>query len=254
VAAGGEIDVLDPAGYGALTISKAISIQGHGFSGIGVAGGGTAVTVTAGTSDAVALYGLVIEGAAVGQTGILFNSGQTLVIDDCIVRNFTASGIALAPTTTAQIRISSTLVTDNGGHGIQVQPVADLSTTTFVDTTFERVEVYRNAMRGIGIFGNSAVNSWIWSVAVDCVSAHNQTGFYVLGNNGIELPTTRLRVLRSVTFGNGQGITAEAQAFVFVSQSNIEDDGWSSNGGSLWSYGDNYSRGVAVPGNLLAKH
>jgi len=33
VAAGGEIDVLDPAGYGALTITKAISIQGHGFPG-----------------------------------------------------------------------------------------------------------------------------------------------------------------------------------------------------------------------------
>jgi len=31
VAAAGEIDVLDPAGYGALTINKAISIQGHGF-------------------------------------------------------------------------------------------------------------------------------------------------------------------------------------------------------------------------------
>src|SRR5262245_60029106 len=34
VAANGEIDVLDPAGYGAVLISKAISIQGHGFSGI----------------------------------------------------------------------------------------------------------------------------------------------------------------------------------------------------------------------------
>src|SRR5262245_62480867 len=38
VAAGGEIDVLDPAGYGALTIGKAISIQGHGFAGIAVTG------------------------------------------------------------------------------------------------------------------------------------------------------------------------------------------------------------------------
>jgi hypothetical protein len=32
--AGGEIDVLDPAGYGAVTVSKAISIQGHGIAGI----------------------------------------------------------------------------------------------------------------------------------------------------------------------------------------------------------------------------
>src|SRR5215510_7377412 len=39
VAANGEIDVLDPAGYGALSITKAISIQGHGFAGLAVASG-----------------------------------------------------------------------------------------------------------------------------------------------------------------------------------------------------------------------
>src|SRR5215468_5994432 len=41
VAAGGEIDVIDAAGYGALTITKSISIQGHGFSGISASSGGT---------------------------------------------------------------------------------------------------------------------------------------------------------------------------------------------------------------------
>src|SRR5439155_20772761 len=34
VAAGGEIHVLDPTGYGSLAISKSVSIQGHGFAGI----------------------------------------------------------------------------------------------------------------------------------------------------------------------------------------------------------------------------
>src|SRR5262249_4928433 len=46
VAAKGEIDVLDPAGYGPLTVSKSISIQGHGFAGISVASG-NAITITA---------------------------------------------------------------------------------------------------------------------------------------------------------------------------------------------------------------
>src|SRR5262249_8526380 len=49
-AAGGEIDVLDPAGYGALVIRKAISIQGHGYGGIS-ADDGTGVTINAGASD-----------------------------------------------------------------------------------------------------------------------------------------------------------------------------------------------------------
>src|ERR1041384_6787308 len=48
VAASGEIDVLDPAGYGAVTITKSISIQGHGFSGISPASSTTAITIAAG--------------------------------------------------------------------------------------------------------------------------------------------------------------------------------------------------------------
>src|SRR5215472_15413083 len=64
--AGGEIDVLDPAGYGAVTITKAISIQGHGFSGITVASGVTGITINAGSSDAITLNGLIIDGAGVG--------------------------------------------------------------------------------------------------------------------------------------------------------------------------------------------
>src|SRR5438270_9059528 len=63
VAAGGEIDVLDPVGYGEVTITKAISIQAHGFSGISAPSGGTGITINAGVNDAVSLHGLIIEGA-----------------------------------------------------------------------------------------------------------------------------------------------------------------------------------------------
>src|SRR5690348_9618582 len=61
VAAGGEIDVLTPAGYGTLIINKAISIQGHGFSGISAPGGATAIFINAGPSDKINLRGLLID-------------------------------------------------------------------------------------------------------------------------------------------------------------------------------------------------
>ena len=80
VAAGGEIDVLDPAGYGALTITKAISIQGHGFSGITVASGDNGITINAGSTDKVTLNGLLIEGGGIGLNGIVFNSGASLTV------------------------------------------------------------------------------------------------------------------------------------------------------------------------------
>ena len=58
--ASGEIDVLDPAGYGALTINKAISIvnDGVGTAGVIVPSSGTGITINAGTNDAVSLRSL----------------------------------------------------------------------------------------------------------------------------------------------------------------------------------------------------
>src|SRR5471032_3621638 len=58
--AGGEIDVLDPAGYGSLTIDRAISIvnDGVGTAGVIVPSGGVGITINAGSNDDVSLRGL----------------------------------------------------------------------------------------------------------------------------------------------------------------------------------------------------
>src|SRR5450432_1716020 len=62
-AAGGEIDILDPAGYGAINITKAISIVNDGVGTAGVqASGGAAITISAGTSDSIYLRGLNVDG------------------------------------------------------------------------------------------------------------------------------------------------------------------------------------------------
>ena len=66
--AGGEIAVLGTAGYGVLTINKAISIVNPGAfeAGIAVPSGGTGIVINAGSTDAISLRGLTIEGAGVG--------------------------------------------------------------------------------------------------------------------------------------------------------------------------------------------
>src|SRR5215472_45648 len=71
--ANAEIDVLDPGGYGALTITKAISIQGHGYSGVSVTSGATGITINAPSTAAINLNGLLMDGAGVGQIGVQFN-------------------------------------------------------------------------------------------------------------------------------------------------------------------------------------
>src|SRR5450432_1642088 len=82
VASGGEIDVLDPAGYGAITITKPISIINDGVGTAGVqATTATAITI-GGAATAVVLRGLDIEGVG-GASGISTTAGGTLTVQDC---------------------------------------------------------------------------------------------------------------------------------------------------------------------------
>ena len=85
--ANGEINVLDPADYGPLTITHGISIQAHGFGGI-TAASGNAITISVTTSDPVTLNGLLIDGGGAGNYGIFITSGASVQILNSIIRHF----------------------------------------------------------------------------------------------------------------------------------------------------------------------
>src|SRR5450432_383155 len=76
IAPGGEIDILDPAGYGAIAITKAISIVNDGVGTAGVqATSGIAINITAGPTDSIYLKGLNIDGVQrQGTFGVLLNA------------------------------------------------------------------------------------------------------------------------------------------------------------------------------------
>jgi hypothetical protein len=122
VAANGEIDVLDPAGYGPVIINKAVSIQGHDFSGMTVPSGGDGITINAGPDDTVNLRGLIIEGAGSGQTGIRFNSGAFLSVQNCVIRNVSLYGIGFFPANDASLAVADTFIAKAANSGILVEP------------------------------------------------------------------------------------------------------------------------------------
>jgi hypothetical protein len=102
VAPGGEIDVLDPAGYGAVTITKALSIinDGAGTAGVQSVSGQNAITINVvPASVPVNLRGLTIDGLGSGQHGIQVISAGTLTVVNCEIRHFTGNGIYIAPVT-----------------------------------------------------------------------------------------------------------------------------------------------------------
>src|SRR5689334_19343151 len=107
-AAGGEIDALDPAGYGAVTITKAITIDGGGGQVASVLVAGTnGIVVQAGASDVVILRNLRINGISGsgngGINGIRFLAGKSLDVENCDIFGFTNNGIDIAMGASAQV-------------------------------------------------------------------------------------------------------------------------------------------------------
>src|SRR5579864_3108710 len=121
-AAGGEIDALDPAGFGALTITKAITIDGGGGQVASVLVSGTnGIVVQAGPSDVVILRNLRINGIGSGLNAIRFLSGKDLNVENVYVFGFTQNGIdiALNQATHASVHILNSVMKNNSGVGIR---------------------------------------------------------------------------------------------------------------------------------------
>lgn len=82
-AAGGEISVLDPGGFGALTVTKAITLNGDGtLAGI-LSSLVSGIIVNAGANDVVYIRNLSINGAGTGLNGIRWIAGKALHVENC---------------------------------------------------------------------------------------------------------------------------------------------------------------------------
>jgi hypothetical protein len=151
--AGGEINTLDPGGYGSVTITKSISIvSGLGEAGVLVPSGADGITVNAGPNDKISLRGLVIEGAGVGTHGILFLSGRSLSVLSCFIRNVTNQPIKFEAQVSSSLFISDTTLSDSGDAGLWIVPIKPVT----VSATLNRVQVINNTY---GIWADTTYGS-----------------------------------------------------------------------------------------------
>jgi hypothetical protein len=235
VAAGGEIDVLDPAGYGPVTISKPISIQGHGFAGISVPQGNFGVTISAGESDAVSLNGLLIDGTWIGNIGIEFVSGGSLIVANCVVRRMVTNGMNFISnaTTPQSLSVSDSYFTDNGNFGILVQP----NNSGTLAATMDRVSLFNN-QTGISLFGNNGAGA-VDVTVTDSIASNNFAGISVVSNSSL----MNLSLMRGTVTGNSLGLgAAGSEALIWVSGSAVTGNqtGYSSPNSGIITFGSNY--------------
>ncbi len=128
-AAGGEIDALDSGGFGALTITKSITISGVGVNagvlvagtnGINVDGAGIHVVL-----DHINFQGLDSSGvpADQGLTAIGFEAGASLRVIGGTINNFADDGILDQSTdTNSKLIVDDVNIGDNVGDGVLVSP------------------------------------------------------------------------------------------------------------------------------------
>ena len=92
---GGIIDVLDPGGFGALTITKAITVEGDAVEGSTLVAGtwGQIVDTPLTMLDVVTLRKINFEGLTSGLNAIQINSAGAVHIEDCTINGFTQNGI-----------------------------------------------------------------------------------------------------------------------------------------------------------------
>jgi hypothetical protein len=131
-APGGEIDCLDPGGYGAVTITKSITIDcGAGQVGSILAAGTNGINVAAAAADIVRIRNLSIQGVTTGNTGILGTTMGALYVENVVITGFNAgnaAGIRFQPTNaSAKLFVTDSIMDHNGistttGGGIVVVP------------------------------------------------------------------------------------------------------------------------------------
>jgi hypothetical protein len=236
-AAGGEIDVLDPADYGTVTITKAISIvnDGVGVAAIG-AGSGNAITINAGASDSVHLRGLTIEGLGSGSNGILFTTGGNLAIENCVIGNFVKAGINIVPSTSSSFSVSNTIASNNLANGILVVPTVSAVVTGVLSEV-----TANNNFNGIFVNGRLTTGASFNVTIVDSVASNNRSGGVIAASASGNLATAVM--LRNVVASNNvTGLGAGQNAILRVAHSVVTGNNTGVNtfgGGILNSYVDN---------------
>jgi Right handed beta helix region len=198
-AAGGEIDALDPGGFGAVTITKAITIDGGGgqVASILVSGGTNGIIVNAGPTAVVTLRNLRINGvegtpSGGGLNGIRYLAGGGLHVENCHIFGFTGDGINVATSTNAALFVNNTFLTNNG-NGIQIAPSA-----AFVRSMLVQVRSQDNS--GYGFLLNPSGGGTGAGTVIDDSSA------LVNGTAGIGVNGGTLYLGNSVIIRNGFGV------------------------------------------------
>jgi hypothetical protein len=251
-APGGEIDALDPGGFGAVTITKGITFDGGGGQVASILVAGTnGIVVAAGIGDTVVIRNLSINGiGGQGFSGIRFTSGKALRIENCNINGFSQRGIDISPNnvggTPPQVSVINTTSNDNTDSGIR-SSVTQRVLVSIVNSRFDNNGSY-------GVFAGDFAR---FSVNGSDASGNGIAGFISLANTGdvvMNISNSTASNNSVATNPSGAGIQAgggTAPSVVRLSgvviTSNFPNGMVTGSNGTIVSFGNNSNSGTGTP-------
>ena len=240
-AAAGEINCIDAAGYGALTITKSIAVKCDNTEAGVLVSGTNGIVVNAGASDVIFLSGLDFEGlgpTALSLNGIDILGAGVVTVQNCVMRGFGSTngsdgnGILMANTGTTKLFVRDSIMADNALAGLEVRPQSGATAQVGVTTS----AALTNAT---GMRANDVNNATTINVTVDDSVAHGNVGAGINSTGGAG--TTQIMLLHDSITNNGTGIVSNnGGSTVRFGYSTVSGNGIATSGtGVINSYGNN---------------
>jgi hypothetical protein len=217
-AAAGEISALDPGGFGAITITKSITINGTGtLAGI-LSALVTGVIVNAGVNDTVIIRDVSINGAGNGLNGVRYLAGKALTLDHVWIYGFnsaTGRGVDMNMTSAGSLRVIDSRIQNIAEDGIRVNTTGGLAEAAIINSHImdcggDGIEVLANAR--VGAFGTRIFHSTGNGVNVTGAGSATNLDDCFISNNaiGIRNANSSTRVSDSIIANNSTGLSVVA--------------------------------------------
>jgi len=223
----GEISVLDPGGFGTVTITKSITINGTPGAGYGsILSAGAPAGVIINITDAadvrktVRLNWLDINGASTGTDGVRFLAGNALYVENTNIDGLTGSGISIPSSTVAlnELHLRNVVIRNCAGNGVNINNTgtnATVLTADHINVTRSGNNInFANGGRGqisFSYLGSSPSGSGINAVTVGSATDVAVNDTTIVGNSvGItaQINVTHVRIARCVITANGNSINS----------------------------------------------
>ncbi len=218
--AAGEINCLDPGGFGGITITKSITLNCSATLGSILVSGTPGVTINAATTDKVILRGLQITGIGSGTIGIRILAAATVSIENCVVTQFAQQGIFDQRTAGGtKLLLRDSIVSHNISTGVAFAATAvnnaEIENTSMINNLFgvaagtgTNVTIKRSVLSGNGT-GAEADNGATITVDDSAISS-NGTGVQSsssniqLSNSDINFNTVNGMTGSPISYGNNR--------------------------------------------------